>query len=96
MVLSQGVLGYAFTALMGPIVAEIYEGPHFASIFSIIMVALLAGGAMGPYATGLLHDIEGTYTAAFTVALVLSIVGAIAVWFASPGKVRMVAGRAGP
>ena len=29
MVLSQGVLGYALTAVMGPIVTEIFEGPHF-------------------------------------------------------------------
>ena len=94
MVLSQGVLGYAYTNLMGPIVAEIYESRHFGSIFSIVIVSLLAGGALGPYVTGVLHDVEGTYTAAFTVALVLSVVGAIAIWFASPGKVRMVAGRA--
>jgi len=94
MVLSQGLLGYAFTNLMGPIVAEIYEGRHFGSIFSIIMVSLIGGGAVGPYVTGVLHDIEGDYTAAFIVAIALSILGAIAIWFASPGKVRMVAGRA--
>jgi MFS family permease len=94
MVLSQGVLGYALTSLMGPVVAEIFEGPHFGSIFSLIMVSLLAGGAAGPYVTGVLHDIEGTYTAAFAVALGFSALGAVAIWFAAPGKVRMVAGRA--
>jgi MFS family permease len=94
MVLSQGVLGYAFTSLMGSVVAEIFEGPHFGSIFSLIMVALLAGGAAGPYATGALHDIEGTYTVAFAVALGFSALGAVAIWLAAPGKVRMVAGRA--
>lgn len=93
MVLSQGVLGYAFTSLMGPIVAEIFEGRHFGSIFSVVMIALLAGGAMGPYLTGVLHDVDGTYTTAFALALALSLVGAVAVWRASPGKVRMVAGR---
>ena len=93
MVLSQGVLGYSFTSLMGSVVAEIFEGPHFGSIFSLIMVALLAGGAAGPYVTGVLHDIEGTYTAAFAVALGFSALGAVSVWFAAPGKVRMVAGR---
>jgi MFS family permease len=94
MVLSQGVLGYAFTSLMGAVVAEIFEGPHFGSIFSLIMVSLLAGGAAGPYVTGVLHDIEGTYTAAFTVGLGFSALGAVSIWFAAPGKVRMVAGRA--
>jgi MFS family permease len=94
MILSQGVLGYSFTSLMGPVVAEIYEGPHFGSIFSLIMVSLLAGGAVGPWATGVLHDIEGTYTAAFALALGFSALGGLSVWFSSPGKVRMVAGRA--
>ena len=94
MVLSQGVLGYSFTSLMGAVVAEIFEGPHFGSIFSLLMVSLLAGGAMGPWATGVLYDIEGSYTTAFAVALGFSLLGAGSIWFASPGKVRMVAGRA--
>lgn len=94
MVLSQGALGYAFTSLMGSVVAEIFEGPHFGSIFSIIMVSLLAGGAAGPWITGVLYDYEGAYRLAFIVALGFSVLGAVSIWFASPGKVRMVAGRA--
>ncbi len=94
MVLSQGGLGYAFTSLMGSVVAEIFEGPHFGSIFSIIMVSLLAGGAAGPWITGVLYDYEGAYRLAFLVALGFSVLGAASIWFASPGKVRMVAGRA--
>lgn len=94
MVLSQGVLGYSFTSLMGSVVAEIFEGPHFGSIFSLIMVSLLAGGAAGPWITGVLYDFEGAYRIAFAVALGFSVLGALSIWFASPGKVRMVAGRA--
>jgi hypothetical protein len=48
MVISQGFLGYALTSVMGPIVAEIFEGPHYGSIFGTITVALIGGGAMGP------------------------------------------------
>jgi MFS family permease len=92
MVLSQGLLGYAFTAMMGPIVAEIFEGPRFGSIFSLVMVALIGGGAAGPFVTGLLHDWTGTYTIAFGLGLALSIVCAITVWIAAPRKVRVVAG----
>ena len=55
--------------------------------------SLLAGGAMGPWVTGVLYDIEGAYTAAFAVALGFSVLGAASIWFAAPGKVRMVAGR---
>jgi MFS family permease len=93
MVLSQGLLGYAFTAMMGPIVAEIFEGRQFGTIFSLLMTALIGGGAVGPFVTGLLHDWTGNYTAAFTIGVVLSMVCAVCVWLAAPGKVRMVAGR---
>ena len=38
MVLAQGFLGYSATAVLGPIVAEIFEGPHFGSIFGTVML----------------------------------------------------------
>src|SRR5260370_37964174 len=93
MVLTQGLLGYAFTAMMGPIVAEIFEGQQFGTIFSILMTSLIGGGAVGPFVTGLLHDWTGTYTIAFALGVVLSVVCAVAVWLPSAGKVPVVAGR---
>jgi cyanate permease len=57
------------------------------------MLAALAGGAAGPLATGLLHDHYGTYTVAFSLGIGVSILATAAVWMASPGKVRVVAGR---
>lgn len=92
MVLSQGLLGYAVAAVMGPIVAEIFEGPRFGSIFSLLMVALIGGGAVGPFVTGLLHDWTGTYTIAFALGIAWSVVCAVTVWIAAPRKVRVVAG----
>jgi MFS family permease len=92
MILSQGLLGYAFTAMMGPIVAEVFEGPHFGSVFSLIMVSLIGGGAVGPLVTGLLYDWTGNYEIAFVLGVALSIVCAIAIWLAAPRKVRVVAG----
>jgi hypothetical protein len=47
MVIAQGSLGYALTSVMGPIVAEIFEGPHYGSIFGMLTVALIGGGAAG-------------------------------------------------
>jgi MFS family permease len=93
MVLAQGFLGYSATAVLGPIVAEIYEGPHFGTIFGTLMLAAIVGGAAGPWITGLLHDHTGNYAAAFWIALGLSIVSAIAIFIAAPRKVRAVAGR---
>jgi len=94
MILSQGALGYAMTSVMGPIVAEIYEGPHFGSIFGLLMVSLIGGGAAGPLVAGMMHDWTGDYRAAFVLSIVLCLVSVIAIWRAAPGKVRMVAGRA--
>jgi MFS family permease len=92
MVLGQGLLGYAIAAIMGPIVAEIFEGARFGSIFSLLMVALIGGGAVGPFVTGLLHDWTGTYTLAFALGIGFSAICAAGVWIAAPRKVRVVAG----
>ncbi len=61
MVITQGFLGYALTSVMGPIVAEIFEGPHYGSIFGTITVALIGGGAAGPWIAGAIHDATGSY-----------------------------------
>jgi len=93
MVFTQGALGYGLTSVMGAVVLEIFQGAHFGSIFGTIMVTALAGGAAGPWLTGLLHDITGTYTIAFTIGIAVSLLSAFAIWQASPGKVRAVAGK---
>jgi MFS family permease len=94
MVLSQGALGYAVAAVMGPIVVEIFEGKQFGTIFSLLMTALIGGGAVGPLVTGLLHDWTGTYTIAWWLGISFSVVCAAGVWLAAPRKVRVVAGKA--
>ena len=95
MVLAQGFLGYSATSVLGPIVAEIFEGPHFGSIFGTLMVAAIVGGAAGPWVTGLLYDRTGNYNVAFWIALAFSFVSAVAIFMAAPRKVRLVAGRVG-
>lgn len=93
MVLSQGFLGYALTSVLGPIVAEIFDGPHYGSIFGTITVALIGGGAAGPWITGVIHDATGSYRLAFVLAIACCIVSAVAIWIAAPRKVRHVPGR---
>jgi MFS family permease len=93
MVLTQGFLGYSSTAVLGPIVAEIFEGPHFGSIFGTVMLGSVIGGAVGPWVTGLIYDRTGSYDLAFWIALVISIVSAVAIFIAAPRKVRRVAGQ---
>jgi hypothetical protein len=43
------------------------SGEHYGSIFGTIMLTSLGGAAAGPWVTGVLHDIDGTYTAAFVI-----------------------------
>jgi MFS family permease len=93
MVLSQGFLGYALTSVMGPIVVEIFEGPHYGSIFGTITVALIGGGAAGPWLAGVIHDATGSYRLAFVLIIVACLISALAIWMAAPRNVRRVPGR---
>jgi cyanate permease len=79
--------------VMGPVVLEIFQGKHYGSIFGTIMLMALAGGAAGPWVTGILFDRSGSYTVAFAACIVVSVLSAVAIWQASPGKVRAVAGK---
>jgi MFS family permease len=93
MVLSQGFFGYALTSVLGPIAVEIFEGPHFGSIFGTITVALIGGGAAGPWIAGAIHDATGSYRLAFVLTIACCIVSALSIWMAAPRKVRHVPGR---
>jgi MFS family permease len=93
MVLAQGALGYGLTSIMGAVVLEIFQGRHFGSIFGTVMLAALAGGAAGPWVTGSLHDLTGSYVVAFAIGIAVSALSAFAIWMASPRKVRAVAGQ---
>ena len=93
MVAAQGGLGYGLTSVMGAMVAEIFQGRNFGGIFGTVMLAALAGGAAGPWLTGALHDALGNYTLAFWLGVGMSVLSALAIWRASPRKVRAVAGR---
>jgi MFS family permease len=93
MVISQGLLGYAMTSVMAPITAEIFEGPHYGAIFGVFTIALMGGGAVGPWLTGVIHDATGSYRWAFVLAIACCVVSAIAIWIAAPRKVRLVYGR---
>jgi MFS family permease len=93
MVFAQGALGYGLTSIMGAVVVEIFQGKHYGSIFGTIMLAALAGGAAGPWVTGFLHDLTGDYTIAFAIGIGVSVLSAVAIWRASPRKIRAVAGQ---
>jgi MFS family permease len=96
MVVSQGLLGYGLTSVLGAIPAEIFQGSHYGTIFGTLMLAAILGGAAGPWVTGVLHDATGSYTLAFWIAIGCSTLSAGSIWLAGPRKVRAVAGRVHP
>ncbi len=93
MVVAQGALGYGLTSVFGAIPAEIFQGRQQATIFGTINLAAIGGGAVGPWLTGTLHDVTGSYVLAFWIAIGCSAVSAGSIWLAAPRKVRAVAGR---
>jgi MFS family permease len=95
MVVAQGTLGYSLTSVMGPIPTEIFAGKHQGGIFGMLMLAGIVGGAAGPWAAGVLHDLFGSYAPAFWISIGLNVVSMLAIWRAAPRKVRAVAGRIG-
>lgn len=94
MVLAQGAVGYGITAVFGAIPADVFESPHYGPIFGTLSLTAITGGALGPWVTGAIHDATGSYAPAFWLAIVVTVVSAVAIWRASPGKVRSVPGRA--
>ncbi len=93
MVVSQGMLGYGLTSVIGAIPAEIFQGRQYGTIYGTLMLASIAGGAAGPWVTGALHDATGSYALAFILAIGGSALSGLAIWLAAPRRVRAVAGR---
>jgi MFS family permease len=93
MVVSQGMLGYGLTSVIGAIPAEIFQGRQYGTIYGTLMLASIAGGAAGPWVTGALYDATGSYALAFILAIGCSVLSGLAIWLAAPRHVRAVAGR---
>ncbi|MBL8385979.1 MAG: MFS transporter [Burkholderiales bacterium] len=95
MVATQGFLGYGLTSVLAGVVAEIFQGRQYGAIFGTLMGIGIAGGALGPWLTGAIHDHGASYAPAFVLAIACSIASALCIWRAAPRKVRAVAGRIG-
>ena len=96
MVALQGLVGFGINSVFSTIPAEIFQGRHYGSVYGTIMISSIVGGAFGPWFTGFIHDRTGSYTPAFWVTIALLALSTFAIWRASPGKIRAVAGRMKP
>jgi len=90
----QGLFGYGLASLYGPIPADLFAGRQFATIFAMIGLGGNVGGGVGPWATGYIYDVTGSYAGAFWLCLALSLVSIFCIWMAAPRKVRLVGGQA--
>jgi len=89
---TQGLMGYGIGSLYGVVANEVFAGPRFATIFSVLALGGSFGAAAGPWLAGDIFDRTGSYTSAFWLSGVLSLVSILCIWMASPRKVRLAAG----
>lgn len=92
MVVVQGLLGYGLVSVIGAIPADVFQGAHYGTILGSLMTSAIVGGAAGPWATGVMYDASGSYTAPLAVAIGCSALSAATIWLAAPRKVRAFAG----
>jgi MFS family permease len=94
MVVTQGLLGFGLSALYGAVSAEVFSGRRFATIFAVTGLGGNLGAAAGPWVTGYIFDVTGSYMPAFWLCIFMCITSIFCMWMASPRKVRLVAGQA--
>ena len=90
MVTAQGCLGYGIASLYGPVVADIFQGPRFGTIFGTLSLGAGLGAAAGPWIGGISFDLGGSYAPAFILCGILGAVSAGCMWLAAPRRVRPV------
>ncbi|MBW1788208.1 MAG: MFS transporter [Deltaproteobacteria bacterium] len=82
-------LGYGAAAPLFPSVsADIFLGRSFGLIFAVICIGGGLGGSMGPFMTGYLRDITGSYMLPFALFFASLTLSCLFIWMAGPRKVR--------
>ena len=93
MVVSQGLLGYGLTSVVGAIPAEIFQGRHYGSIFGMLMLAVDRRRGHRSVGDRRVTRRHRQLRAGVLDRDRLTVVSAAAIWLAAPRKVRLVAGR---
>jgi MFS family permease len=83
------LFGLGFGA-RGPIVsammADMFSGKHFGSIYGFINIGNGMGGALGPWLGGLLYDLTGSYRIPFFICIPVLVLACILFWTAGRGR----------
>ena len=74
----------------GPIItamaSQLFPGRRFGAIYGFLSVGNGIGGGVAPWFGGAVHDLTGSYRAAFLVAVGFCAVGAACFWLARPPR----------
>lgn len=92
MVAAQGLIGYGLTAVFASAPADMFQGKNYSTIFGVLSVFSSLGGGAGPYFTGVLYDLDGSYDRAFMLAIGWALLSIVAIWLAAPRRYRSRAG----
>ena len=76
--LGFGARGPIITAM----VADMYQGKHFGSIYGFTLIGSGIGGALGPWLGGYLHDLTGSYKIPFITCIPIIVLACILIWIA--------------
>jgi MFS family permease len=80
-------LGYgAHAPVNASLQADMFRGPHFGSIHGFIVTGYGIGSAIGPWLSGLIFDVAGSYRIAFSVASVAIALTCLCLWIAAPRR----------
>jgi len=66
--------------------ADIFYGQHFGVLSGLLMCGFGITGVIGPWLSGIIYDLTGSYTSAFILAMVSFALSAVAMWIAAPRK----------
>jgi MFS family permease len=78
-------LGYGSVAPIYPSrAADLFEGPQFGRIFSLLAIAGGIGGGVGTWLYGRIYDITASYRISFIMILITIVLIVIVFWFTSP------------
>ncbi len=87
--LSMVILGFSFggmAAVESPLVAKLFGLSSHGLIYGVIHVGFTIGAALGPFLTGYIFDVTGSYYMAFLVCSAITVVGLIFALILRPAK----------
>ncbi len=75
--------------------ADIFYGRHFGVLSGLLLCGFGIGGVIGPWLSGLIYDITGSYTSAFIIAMVAFALSCLSIWIAAPRKAEKLRAQLG-